>query len=437
MPYLGAPDEQNERDRREGKRGKGEMWPFRRQKNEQRARDKPAGRHQVRDLRSVPRPRADRTIEGNEAIYAAVSRIANTIASVPLHFYKGFEIQKDHPLERLVSLEPHPNFSAFGWKQTMEVLRNTEGSSYALKIPDGLGQTVRLDILNPTRCMPKLNPEDGTIWYAIQMDTGEIQYIPGYMVINLKHMSANGLRGIRPIDVLRRSLDYDTQTKELSLDQLDGVNHGIMLTVPNTGLSQEQKDEVVDRFLETYEKSGRSVVILEGGLTATNFSSPTVDSQLLDVERITRNRVATVYNLPPHLLGDYTDTSFSTAEQQMQEFLQLTITPIVQQWEEEFNRKLITPEDYAEGYRFRFDLNTLLRADRKTTAEMHQMAIRGGWRKPNEVRESEGLAPDPMGNELMSSRDLIPLRVPVEHPEMLLGGAAAADDNAGKEEKSE
>ena len=162
-----------------------------------------------------------------------------------------------------------------------------------------------------------------------------------------------------------------------------------------------------------------------------------MDSQLLDVERITRNRVATVYNLPPHLLGDYTDTSFSTAEQQMQEFLQLTITPIVQQWEEEFNRKLITPEDYAEGYRFRFDLNTLLRADRKTTAEMHQMAIRGGWRKPNEVRESEGLAPDPMGNELMSSRDLIPLRVPVEHPEMLLGGAAAADDNAGKEEKSE
>ena len=413
------------------------MRLFRRQKNEQRARDKPRRERQVRDLRSIQRPRADRTIEGNEAIYAAVSRISNTIASIPMHYYRGYEVQKDHPLERMVNLEPNPNFTAFSWRQTMEVLRNTEGNSYALKIPDKLGQIVRLDILNPTKVSPRISPEDGTLWYAVMMDNGEIEYVPDFMVISLKHMSANGLRGIRPIDVLRRSLDYDTQTKELSLDQLDGVNHGIMLTVPNSGLNQDQKDDLVDRFLETYEKSGRSVVVLEGGLTATNFTSPTVDSQLLDVERITRNRVATVYNLPPHLLGDYTDTSFSTAEQQMQEFLQLTITPIVQQWEEEFNRKMITPEDYAEGYRFRFDLSSLLRADRKTTAEMNQMAIRGGWRKPNEVRESEGLAPDPMGNELMSSRDLIPLRVPVEHPELLLGtgGAAATNgENEGKED---
>ena len=407
-------------------------WPFRRTRNESRARDKPGRRE--RDLRMIHRPRADATVQGNEAIYAAVSRISNTIAAMPIHYYRGYEIQKDHPMERLISLEPNPNMTAFTWRQTMEVLRNTEGNSYALRVPDGLGQVARLDILNPTKVQPMQDPETRELWYRIQMDDGEYSYCPGFLVIDLKHMSANGLRGIRPIDVLRKSLDYDTQVKELSLDQLDGVNHGIMLTVPNSGLSQEQKDDVVDRFLETYEKSGRSVVILEGGLTATNFSAQPVDSQLLDVERITRNRVATVYNLPPHLLGDYSDTSFSTAEQQMQEFLQLTITPIVQQWEEELNRKLILPGDYAAGYRFRFDLSALTRADQKTTAEMSQMSIRGGWRKPNEVREMYGLAPDPVGGELMSSRDLIPLRVPVEHPEMLLGGTAHSE---GKEETDE
>jgi HK97 family phage portal protein len=386
----------------------------------------------------VQRPRADATIQGNEAIYAAVSRIANTVASMPMHYYKGFEIQKDHPLERLVNLEPNPNMSAFGWRQTMEVLRNTEGNAYALRVLDRLGQVERLDILNPTRVQPMQDPEDHSIWYKVTMDDGNTAVAPGFLVINLKHMSANGIKGIRPIDVLRKSLDYDTQVKELSLDQLDGVNHGIMLTVPNSGLSQEQKDDVVERFLETYEKSGRSVVILEGGLTATNFSSQPVDSQLLDVERITRNRVATVYNLPPHLLGDYTDTSFSTAEQQMQEFLQLTITPIVQQWEDEFNRKMISPEDYADGYRFRFDLSALLRADQNTTANMSQMAIRGGWRKPNEVRAMYGLPPDPRGDELMSSRDLIPLRVLVEHPELLLGivGAQPAPDSDEEEARA-
>ena len=408
--------------------------PFRRAKAQ--ARDKP-GVRTTRSLRTLNRPRADATIQGNEAIYAAVSRISNTIAAMPIHYYKGYEIQRDHPMERLINLEPHPNFTAFGWRQTMEVMRNTEGNAYALKILDNFGQTVRLDILNPLKVTPQVDPEDGSIWYAITMDDGKQALAPGFLVINLRHMSANGIKGIRPIDVLRKSLDYDTQVKAMSLDQLDGVNHGVALTIPSVGLSQEQKDEAVERFLETYEKSGRSVVILEGGMTATNFSSSPVDAQLLDVERITRNRVATVYNLPPHLLGDYTDTSFGTAEQQMMEYLQLTITPIVEQWEEELNRKLITPEDYAAGYRFRFDVNTLTRTDVKTTAERNQMAIRGGWRKPNEVRAELGLPPDPVGDLLMSSRDLIPLRIAVEHPEQLLGSQAAPAEPAGESEGKE
>ena len=405
-------------------------WPFGKRHKAQ-ARDKPQQPVRRRELKYILRPRADRTIEGNEAIYAAVSRISNTMASMPIHFYKGYEIQRNHPLERLISLQPHPNFSAYSWKQTMEVVLNTEGTAYALRVLDRAGQLIRLDILNPTKVTPKQD-EAGDIWYSIALEDGrEPLLCPGFLVVCVKHMSANGIRGIRPIDVLRKSLDYDAQVKALSLDQLDGVNHGVALTIPSTGLGPKQKEAAIQQFLDAYEASGRSVVILEGGMTATNFASSPVDAQLLDVERITRNRVATVYNLPPHLLGDYTDTSFATSEQQMMEFLQLTIGPKVQQWEEELNRKLITPEEYAEGYCFRFDTASLTRTDVKTTAERNQMAIRGGWRKPNEVRAELNLPPDPMGDELMSSRDLIPLRIAVETPELLLGG------NPGRKEETE
>ncbi len=408
------------------------MWPFTRRKTKDEER-KPQRVARDVSFRGINRPRADRTIEGNEAIYAAVSRISNTLASMPVHLYRGYEIAAGHPLERLVSLEPNPNFTAFGFKQTMEVLRNTEGNAYALKVLDTLGRVVRLDILNPTRVQIMRDPTNGEVWYRIQMDDVPPQLIPGYMILNIRHMSANGEKGIRPIDVLRKSLDYDTQVKELSLDQLDGVNNGIMLTVPNTGLDQDQKDELVERFLETYEKSGRSVVVLEGGLTATHFQGQTVNSDMLDVERITRNRVATVYNLPPHFLGDYSGTSYSSAEQQTLEFLMMTMAPIVQQWEEEMNRKLLTPAELADGYEFRFDMNAIYRADMATTANMHQMAIRGGWMKPNEVRKSEGLPPDENGDKLMSSRDIIPLEIAVQHPEMLLGnsGGRPASDTGG------
>ena len=88
------------------------------------------------------------------------------------------------------------------------------------------------------------------------------------------------------------------------MSQLDGVNHGVFLTVPNTGLGEDEaRNEVIENFLDAYENSGQRVVILEGGLTATTFSQSAIDAQVLDVERITRNRVATVYNIPPPHAG--------------------------------------------------------------------------------------------------------------------------------------
>lgn len=407
------------------------MGLFSRFRNENKARDKPRVRVFDRGkVTSVTRPRADVTLQGHEAIYAAVTRVANTVASIPVHVYKGRERQDTHPLEKLLNLSPNPSMSAYIFKQTMEAFRNTEGMAYALIIRDGLGEITRLDVLDPTRVRPLIERDSREIWYDITLE-GKTYPIPGYMVLALKHMSANGISGIRPLDVLRGSLDYDAEVKEISLNQLDGINHGVMLEVPGQALDETRKTQIVADFLDAYESSGQRVLVLEGGIKATTFNQSPVDAQLMDVERITRNRVATVYNLPPHMLGDYSDTSFSTAEQQMQEFLQLTIIPIVQQWEDELNRKLLSDADYKAGYRFRFDTDSLIRADMVAMANKYQMAIRGGWMRMNEVREREGLPPDPNGDELMCARDIIPLRIMVEHPELLLTGSIAQSDEGG------
>lgn len=407
------------------------MGLFSRFRNENKARDKPRVRVFDRGkVISITRPRADVTLQGHEAIYAAVTRIANTVASIPVHVYKGRERQDTHPLEKLLNLSPNPSMSAYIFKQTMEAFRNTEGMAYALIIRDGLGEITRLDVLDPTRVRPLIERDSREIWYDITLE-GKMYPIPGYMVLALKHMSANGISGIRPLDVLRGSLDYDAEVKEISLNQLDGINHGVMLEVPGQALDETRKAQIVADFLDAYESSGQRVLVLEGGIKATTFNQSPVDAQLMDVERITRNRVATVYNLPPHMLGDYSDTSFSTAEQQMQEFLQLTIIPIVQQWEDEQNRKLLSDADYKAGYRFRFDTDSLIRADMVAMANKYQMAIRGGWMRMNEVREREGLPPDPNGDELMCARDVIPLRIMVEHPELLLTGSIAQSDEGG------
>ena len=370
-----------------------------------RARDEPG----AYNTRGVYRTRADYMMTNSEAIYAAVSRISNTIASLPIHLYRDREIMVGHDLERLIAYRPSPCMTAFTFRQTMEANRNNEGNAYALMVPDEMGHTVRLDVIDPVRVQPMREIETREMWYKISFDDGKIGMIHHSSMIVLKHMSANGEKGIRPVDVLKGTLDYDADIKHFSVKQLEGVSSAVILNVPGTGLAEDRKKKLIKQFLATYAESGGKVIVLEGGITASTMQQPAVDANVLNVERVTRNRVATVYNIPPHMLGDYSDTSYATAEQSMLEFLQMTINPIIEQWEEELNTKLLTWEMIQQGYSFRFDLTNLWRTDTLTMANRNQMAIRSGWLRPNEVRRQDHLPDDPAGNTLLISRDLIPL----------------------------
>lgn len=395
---------------------------FRRRRPQNKARDKP----DYTSMRGVMRTRGDYTMTNSEAIYAAVSRISNTIAELPIHLYKGQELQADHPLERMIAYAPNPCMTPFIFRQTMEANRNNEGNAYALMVPDASGRTAQLDVLDPTRVVPMREAETREMWYQLLLEEGKTAMVHNSSMIVLRHMSANGERGVRPVDVLRGTLNYDKDIKEFSSKQLEGVNTGVVLNVPGVGLSEDRKKKIIDQFMTAYRESGGRLVVLEGGVTATTLTQSPVDAKVLDVERITRNRVATVYNIPPHMLGDYSDTSYATAEQSMLEYLQMTITPIVTQWEDELNRKLLTWEMLKQGFGFRFNLSQLWRADVKTMAEMHQMAIRSGWMKPNEVRTPEGLPADPDGDTLMISRDMVPLSVALAaQPEGAAAGTQA------------
>lgn len=379
-----------------------------RARRQAKARDEPRVTQSA--MQSVYRTRADYTMASSEAIYAAVSRIANTIASLPIHLYKDREIQKQHPVEQLIGYRPNPCMTAFTFRQTMEANRNNEGNAYALIVPNESGTaTVRLDVLDPTRVQPVRDKDTHEMWYKVSMDGGKDAYVHNSSMIVLKHMSANGEKGIRPVDVLRGTLNYDADIKKFSVKQLEGVSSAVILNVPGTGLSEEKKKKLIRQFLETYAESGGKVIVMEGGISATTMQMPAVDANVLNVERVTRNRVATVFNIPPHMLGDYSDTSYATAEQSMLEFMQMTVNPILQQWEEELNSKLLTWEMVQDGYSFRFDLANLWRTDLTSMGNYNQQAIRGGWKRINEVRAQDHLPDDPNGNTLMIARDLVPL----------------------------
>lgn len=384
-------------------------------------------------VRWIPWIRSDYTIQNSELLFSAVSRIANALSAMPVCLYKSAEQVKDD-LNDLISFSPNPNMTSCQFFKTLEACRDTTGNAYALKVFDEAGSLERLDVLDPTRVKPIMNSDTGELWYQISPEAEREYYVHGYYILHIPFITTSGIVGVNPVSVLYKTLSYSENIQAFSVKQLEqGVNAAIVLEAP-AQLGEEQKKNMVEDFMKTYRETSGNILLLESGVTARSLNLSPVDSKLFEVEKITRSKVAMVYNLPPHLLGDYSDTSFSSQEQQMLEFLMLTMLPIVTAYEQELNRKLLSKEQRKAGYHFKFDMNAILRADAATQAEVDYKAVRSAWKTPDEIRADRGLPPLPngIGSKAVISQDLATLEYTVNIKPGVLAGKSPGSAKEGE-----
>lgn len=359
--------------------------------------------------------RGDYTLKNSELLFAAVSRISNSLSAMPIQLYKGSSPVKS-TLNDLIRYSPNPNMTSCQFFKTMEACRDTSGNAYAIKVPDADGTLSRLDVLNPANVHPILETDSGELWYRITPDQGGKEYyVHNFNIIHLPFISTNGYSGVNPVSVLFDTLKYSEDIQFFNVRQLEqGVTAAIILEAP-ANLGKEQTKELSESIMRTYKETSGNIMMLESGVTAKALNLSPVDSNLFEVEKITRSKVAMVYNIPPHLLGDYSDTSFSSQEQQMLEFLMLTMLPIVTAYEQEFNRKLLTKEQRRNGYHWEFDMDAILRADAASQAEVNYKAVRSGWKTVDEIRANFNLPPLPggIGKKPLVSQDLATLEYTV------------------------
>lgn len=365
----------------------------------------------------------DYTLRNSELLFSAVSRISNSLSAMPVQLYKG-ATPVNNDLNDLVAFAPNPNMTACSFFKTMEACRCTSGNCYGLKILNAKGALERIDVLDPARVSPIMEEDHGELWYRISPEKGSDFYIHNYYMIHVPFISTNGFSGVNPVSVLQNTMDYSMNIQSFSVKQLDhGVNAAVVLEAP-ANLGDTQKAAMIESFMQTYLETSGNVLMLESGVKAVPMNLSPVDSKLFEVEKITRSKVAMVYNIPPHLLGDYSDTSFSSQEQQMLEFLMLTMLPIVTAYEAELNRKLLTKAQRKRGYHFKFDMDAILRADAATQAEVDYKAVRSAWKTPDEIRTTRHMPPLPngIGSKALVSQDLATLDYTVNQKPSVLAG---------------
>lgn len=355
---------------------------------------------------SIFQGRSGHTLATNETIFSAVTRLSNSMAALPLKLYKDFTPQNT-PTSDMLANAPNQNMTGFDFIRIMETIRDTKGNAYALKEYDDRFQVIAINILDPDRVEPVIEADTNELWYQILGDKGTY-YVHNMDMIHVKHIHGYGYKGINPLDVLRNTIDFDREVRKFTLDQLDSSIKASFILKMATHLSDPKKKEILDNFKRFYQENG-GVLIQESGTEIVPIERNFIDSKVFEVERITRSRVAIVYNMPVHMLGETEGVNYNSMEQMSLDFVQNTMIPIVRQYEQEFNRKLLTPEERLRGLYYKFNVNALLRGDMKTRGEFYFKMIRSGGFKPNEVRAWEELPPEPGGDKLYMSRDLSPI----------------------------
>ena len=161
---------------------------------------------------------------------------------------------------------------------------------------------------------------------------------------------------------------------------------------------------------EMRDKGIDNIVPMPVGFSLQPLNLKLADSQFLELRQFSALQIASAFGVKPYQVGDYTKSSYASAEAQQLSFLVDTLLFIVKQYEEELTYKLLTDAEIADGYHIKFNVAVMLRADQKTQIDTLSAAVSNFLMTPNEARERLDLPSKPGGDRLLGNGASIPVQ---------------------------
>ena len=132
---------------------------------------------------------------------------------------------------------------------------------------------------------------------------------------------------------------------------------------------------------------------------------------LVELKKYSALQIASAMGIKPNQINDYEKSSYASAEAQQLAFYVDTLLYIIKQYEEELTYKLLTAEERAKGYAFKFNVGVILRADTKAQTESLTNAVANGVYTPNEARAFLDMVAKEGGDDLFFNGSNIPIKM--------------------------
>ena len=154
----------------------------------------------------------------------------------------------------------------------------------------------------------------------------------------------------------------------------------------------------------------RGIIPIPLGMDLVPLDLKLTDSQFYELKKFTSLQIAAAFGVKPNHLNNYDKSSYANSEMQNLTFYIDTLLFILNQYEEEFNYKMLSEEERKKGLRFEFNVASILRGDLKTQAESITKYVSGSIYTINEARTYAGLPKVADGEKILVNGSYVELK---------------------------
>jgi HK97 family phage portal protein len=342
-----------------------------------------------------------KTVFQVNAVYSAVSLIADTISTLPLDCFIRIDGQRRafRPKPEWVE-RPDIALPRVAFYNSVIVSLLLDGNAFVRVFSNRAGQVVNLVVLNPRTVTVKRNGQ-GRLVFDVE---GESRPLSQDEMIFIPDVLRPGtIRGVSRVEALKENFGLALALEKFAATFFgQGANLSGVIEV-DTNLTKEQADNLRGSFDNAHRgwRKGHRTGILSGGAKFKTTQIDPESSQSIEARRLAVEDVARAFNIPANMLNIPGTTTYASVEQNNIQFITHTLRPIVQKLEDAFS-PLMSRYPGGETAFVKWNLDGLARADIQARTSAYSTMIQAGVMSINDVRRLEDMSDieDPAASEV-------------------------------------
>jgi HK97 family phage portal protein len=335
------------------------------------------------------------------AVYSAVSLIADTISTLPVDSFIRFDGQRRafRPAPAWVR-QPDIALPRTAFWNSAIVSLLLDGNLFVRIIPARDGTVANLVVLNPMTVTVKRNGRQQLIFDV----EGESKPLTSEEIVFLPDVLRPGhVRGVSRVEALKENFGLALALEKFVATFMgQGTNLNGVIEFPGN-LTAEQAENLRNGFDSKHKgwRRGHKTGILSGGATFKPTQVDPAAAQSIEARRLAVEDVARAFNIPAHLLNIPGTNTFSSVEANGLQFIQHTLRPIVAKLEDAFS-PLMSRYPGGETAFIKWNLDGLARADLQARMSAYSVGLQAGFMSINDVRRLEDMSDidDPAANNV-------------------------------------